>query len=271
MPFSPPVSSCLSSGSRYSRRSRCRHGHDNGSGTRDQGAGVESSFPDGEIDCGTFPSQYGAIPVNHLNLGGWTGVQMPKVHNGNGYDDIMTMTHTICNGPNCCAEGAFCSYACPPGYQKSQWPETQGATGQSVGGIQCQGGKLHLTNSALSDKRCIQGASDVKVQVQNAKLRPNTRYRYRFYIDGKRSRSGRFKTLPEPGADVAGARFGYISCQDYTNGYYTALYHLEREKELDFIVHLGDHIYETVASDSIWTVMPRSLDTWTNPGESIGP
>ena len=69
----------------------------------------------------------------------------------------------------------------------------------------------------------------VKVQVQDAKLRPGTKYRYRFYVDGKRSRSGRFKTLPEPGADVAGARFGYISCQDYTNGYYMALYHLERE------------------------------------------
>ena len=87
----------------------------------------------------------------------------------------------------------------------------------------------------------------VKVQVQNEKLRPGTKYRYRFYIDGKRSKSGRFKTLPEPGANVASSRFGYISCQDYTNGYYTALYHLEREDELDFIVHLGDYIYETVA------------------------
>lgn len=87
----------------------------------------------------------------------------------------------------------------------------------------------------------------VKMQVQNQKLRPGTKYRYRFYINGKRSRSGRFKTLPEPGANVASSRFGYISCQDYTNGYYSALYHLEREDELDFIVHLGDYIYETVA------------------------
>ena len=87
----------------------------------------------------------------------------------------------------------------------------------------------------------------VKVQVRNERLRPGTKYRYRFYIDGKRSRSGRFKTLPEPDADVGSARFGYISCQDYTNGYYTALYHLQREDDLDFIVHLGDYIYETVA------------------------
>src|SRR5918998_1049268 len=111
----------------------------------------------------------------------------------------------------------------------------------------------------------------VKVQVQDAKLRPGTKYRYRFYVDGKRSRSGRFKTLPEPGADVAGARFGYISCQDYTNGYYTALYHLEREEDLDFIVHLGDYIYETVAEDNFQgggpeerQIDPASLGSATN-------
>ena len=103
----------------------------------------------------------------------------------------------------------------------------------------------------------------VKVQIQNAGLRPNTSYRYRFYVDGKRSRSGRFKTLPEPGANVGSARFGYISCQDYTNGYYTALYHLERERDLDFIVHLGDYIYETVASDSFQGGGP--------PGRQIDP
>jgi len=90
----------------------------------------------------------------------------------------------------------------------------------------------------------------VKVQVRDERLRPGTKYRCRFYIDGKRSRSGRFKTLPEWGADVGSARFGYISCQDYTNGYYTALYHLEGENDLDLIVHLGDYIYETMAEDN---------------------
>jgi len=56
----------------------------------------------------------------------------------------------------------MCSYACPPGWQKSQWPSEQGSTGQSVGGISCSGGMLHLTNSALSDSLCIQGAGSVQ-------------------------------------------------------------------------------------------------------------
>ena len=89
----------------------------------------------------------------------------------------------------------------------------------------------------------------VKVQLQNSRLKPSRRYRYRFYYNGDFSRTGRFKTLPAPAADVGEVRFGYISCQDYTNGYYNALYHLEKE-DIDYVVHLGDYTYETVGADS---------------------
>ena len=90
----------------------------------------------------------------------------------------------------------------------------------------------------------------VKVQVQRRDLKPFRKYRYRFIYNGEKSRTGHFKTLPAPGADVSKLRFGFVSCQDYTNGYYNAYYHLAREGELDFIVHLGDYMYETVSSDS---------------------
>ncbi len=75
----------------------------------------------------------------------------------------------------------------------------------------------------------------VKIQLQRAELKPFRKYRYRFYYGGSTSRTGRFKTLPAPTADVGRIRFGYISCQDYTNGYYNALYHLAREDDLDFV------------------------------------
>ena len=130
------------------------------------GGGVDTPFPDGEIDCSDFPSDYGAVPLNYLGLGGWSGVQSPGSASG-GFSDIMTLTSSQCSNGNCCVEGAYCSYACPPGYQKAQWPSTQGATGQSVGGIQCSGGKLQLTNSGLSNTLCIPGASEVTVQIQN--------------------------------------------------------------------------------------------------------
>jgi hypothetical protein len=43
----------------------------------------------------------------------------------------------------------------------------QGATGQSIGGLLCQNGKLHLTNAGLSSNLCIPGAQEVTVLVQN--------------------------------------------------------------------------------------------------------
>ncbi|EAW19592.1 SUN family protein UTH1 [Aspergillus fischeri NRRL 181] len=120
--------------------------------------GLDADFPDGELDCSTFPSQYGAIPLDYLNLGGWSGIQYVS-YAGNFINHIVTAI-----AGDTCKDGAMCSYACPPGYQKSQWPSTQGATGQSVGGIECRNGKLHLTNPSLSKKLCIPGVGGVSVQ-----------------------------------------------------------------------------------------------------------
>ena len=58
----------------------------------------------------------------------------------------------------------MCSYACPPGYQKTQWPAEQGATGQSVGGLWCNDdGFLELTRPEYP-KICEQGAGGVYVR-----------------------------------------------------------------------------------------------------------
>ncbi|TKA70673.1 hypothetical protein B0A49_04377 [Cryomyces minteri] len=128
---------------------------------------VEADFPDGELDCSTFPSDHGAVSVEWMGLGGWTGIQQPGSSGDGGFDDIMTVTSQTCSNGNCCTEGSFCSYACPAGYQKSQWPTKQGATGQSVGGIQCVNGKLRLTNPSLSKKLCMTGTEKVSVQIVN--------------------------------------------------------------------------------------------------------
>ena len=85
----------------------------------------------------------------------------------------------------------------------------------------------------------------VKVQLEREELQPFEEYRYRFIFRGASSRTGRFKTLPAPDASVPEVRFGYVSCQDYTNGYYNALGYLAGE-DVDYVVHLGDYIYETV-------------------------
>ena len=119
--------------------------------------GVE--FPDGEIDCNEFPQKYGAIPIDWLGLGGWAGVQHTSIVN-----DIVGNIETATSSQGCSNNGgsAYCSYACPPGYQKSQWPEQD--SGTSVGGLLCgSDNKLHLTNPSLSKQLCIKGTGLVSV------------------------------------------------------------------------------------------------------------
>ncbi|GAB7366711.1 hypothetical protein MBLNU230_g0669t1 [Neophaeotheca triangularis] len=146
--------------------------------SHDDASGLDREFPDGEINCSTFPSEYGALAVPWAGLGGWTGIQSPgtrhkrdllsnAVEKLSGYANIRTATSGTCSGEDCCTEGSYCSYACPAGYQKTQWPTTQGATGQSVGGVQCKNGKLTLTNPSLSKSLCMRGTDQVKVVVEN--------------------------------------------------------------------------------------------------------
>lgn len=132
------------------------YGGDNSQG----GQGVDRDFPDGTIDCNHFPSEYGPIEIDYMKIGGWSGIQYPTFE-GDSISDIVTAVPGMQN----CTIGAFCSYACPPGYQKTQWPSTQGKTKQSVGGLLCNShGKLELTNPSLSKKLCMKGTGATEVQ-----------------------------------------------------------------------------------------------------------
>lgn len=109
------------------------------------GSGLDRKFPSGEIDCSDFTRfmEYGPISVPWMGQGGWTTL-MKVGHwtKGVKFDNIKVGIEG-----DKCVKGDLCSYACPPGYQKTQWPEgEQGATGQSVGGVFCNNqGKLELT------------------------------------------------------------------------------------------------------------------------------
>ena len=58
---------------------------------------------------------------------------------------------------------------------------------------------------------------------------------------GEASPVGRTRTAPDGSPEQV--RFAFASCQNYEHGYYTTLRHLASE-DVDFIVHLGDYIYE---------------------------
>jgi alkaline phosphatase D len=104
------------------------------------------------------------------------------------------------------------------------------------------------TTSALAD-------FTVKVILSNPALQPWTLYYYRFGCEGVLSNTGRFKTLPAPGANIPLLRLAYISCQDYTNGYYSALAALASES-VDYVIHLGDYIYEGIGATGSIRIVP---------------
>lgn len=85
------------------------------------------------------------------------------------------------------------------------------------------------------------------VRVRVVDLEPDTTYYYRFLRDtddGQRaSRTGRTKTAPDADSDRA-VSFAVMSCQDYSGRYFHTHAHAA-EQDIDFVVHVGDYVYET--------------------------
>ena len=70
-------------------------------------------------------------------------------------------------------------------------------------------------------------------------------YWYRFSSGDATSAVGRAITLPAPGTTLENLRYGYVSCSNYEHGYFSAYRHLTEENP-EFVLFLGDYIYETI-------------------------
>lgn len=79
-------------------------------------------------------------------------------------------------------------------------------------------------------------------------LQPGQLYYYQFVAGEVRSNVGRFKTAPANGSDVAQLQFACLTCQDWSINHWGALANIAASEQLDFVVHLGDYIYETVGA-----------------------
>lgn len=123
------------------------------------GTGLDAEFPSGKVKCGKVPTDYGAIEIPWSTTKGWTTLaKFGHWVKGVAVDNIVTPIDGTC-GPE-----MMCSYACPPGYQKTQWPQEQGATGQSVGGLWCnKDGYLELTRPKCKTL-CEAGAGGVFIR-----------------------------------------------------------------------------------------------------------
>jgi hypothetical protein len=136
-------------------------------------ASCETEFPNNKMPCSQFPYGYGAMPVLHEGLGGWSGIQDPVYRAVDGFDDITTVVSGSCKDGSCCKKGTFCSYGCPNPYLKLSFPKTQGKTGQSVGGLYCnENNMLEMADGSIGKTLCGTGSNRMTVKVQNKLSKP---------------------------------------------------------------------------------------------------
>ena len=116
---------------------------------------------------------------------------------------------------------------------------TDSITAQVSWRIATDTGMLQIIDSGLYSTNASKDFS-VKVDVQN--LQANHYYYYEFEYQGKRSLRGRRRTLPI--GDVDSIRFASVSCANYENGFFNVYNALANRNDIDYVLHLGDYIYE---------------------------
>ncbi|MFJ6543728.1 alkaline phosphatase D family protein [Streptomyces sp. NPDC091385] len=101
-----------------------------------------------------------------------------------------------------------------------------------------------LTSVVASGSATATAASDHTVKADIRGLAPATDYWFRFSSGGTDSPVARTRTAPAADANVAGLRFGVVSCANWEAGYFSSYRHLAARGDLDAWLHLGDYIYE---------------------------
>src|SRR5690606_28945993 len=103
-----------------------------------------------------------------------------------------------------------------------------------------------LTDIVARTMLIAAASADHTVRVIPTGLEPGRHYYYRFETSGTTTQVGRTKTAPDPSADVP-VKYAMAACQDYIGRYWHAWQaFLDEKPDLDFVLYLGDYIYESV-------------------------
>ena len=87
---------------------------------------------------------------------------------------------------------------------------------------------------------------DYTLKVEAGGLAPFTPYYYQFTVCGSSNKSpvGRTKTTPLPGDVTSAVSLAIYSCSNYNFGFFNAFGNTARRNAVDYVLHLGDFIYE---------------------------
>ncbi|KAI5863560.1 PhoD-like phosphatase-domain-containing protein [Durotheca rogersii] len=113
------------------------------------------------------------------------------------------------------------------------------------------------TFEKLADFGTVYTSSDIDftIKVEAKRLKPSTTYYYQFAICNSNNRSpiGRTKTIPSPDDEVTDPiRFAVYSCSNYPFGFFNAYGNPVRKDSVDYVIHLGDYIYEYANGEYGW-------------------
>ncbi|KAF2194125.1 phosphodiesterase/alkaline phosphatase D precursor [Zopfia rhizophila CBS 207.26] len=101
----------------------------------------------------------------------------------------------------------------------------------------------------IVDKGTAYTTSDIDytVKIEAKNLQPFTTYHYHFTVCGSSNKSplGRTKTSPAPDDQVSNIGIAVYSCSNYPNGYFNAYGNAARKDRVDYVIHLGDYLYES--------------------------
>ena len=106
-----------------------------------------------------------------------------------------------------------------------------------------------LSDIVLQGRVKSDAAADHTIKLDAAGLAPGTVYWYRFTSATAASPIGRTRTAPVGAVDHL--RFAFVTCADFSRGFYNAYRRVAERDDLQAVVHLGDYIYENGAQDRV--------------------
>lgn len=103
-----------------------------------------------------------------------------------------------------------------------------------------------LKNPVSKGRAYTSSDIDYTVKVEASGLAPFTRYYYGFSVcdSDKTSSVGRTKTAPATDDHVSNVGLAVYSCANYPFGFFNAYGNPARKDSVDYVIHLGDYIYE---------------------------
>jgi len=128
------------------------------------------------------------------------------------------------------------------------WTRVEGSNGGKPVNVRLQVSTQADFGTLLVDST-LQALPDWDYTLRNkvTGLSAATTYYYRFLTGSQTSPVGRTRTAPAAGTPLSQLKFAFVSCQDWSVNHWAGMEELAAQ-DLDFVVHIGDYIYETVGA-----------------------